>query len=147
MAAVVVDASVALKWVVPEEFSEQAVALLAHQAHQPLVGPPALLSEVTNTLYQRTRRRDEATRLTPREAEQALAQILAIGIQIVSPDDVYEQAFAFARAHGLPDVYDTLYVVLAEMLGTDFWTDDRKLLQAVRSAAPWVRWIKDYPTP
>jgi predicted nucleic acid-binding protein len=142
----VVDASVAIKWVVAEEFSEQAEALLNAAASSAIVGPPALLTEVANALYQRTRRRDPETRLTEDEAEAALHRFLALGIQLVSSDALYQQAFAFARQHGLADIYDTLYVVLAERLSSDLWTDDRKLLAAVRASAPWVRWIKDYPS-
>jgi predicted nucleic acid-binding protein len=144
---VVVDASAAMKWVVEEEFSEQAEALLDDAVSSAIVGPPALITEVVNALYQRTRRRDPKTRLTGDEAEAAIARFLALGIQVVSSDTLYQQAFAFACQHGLPDIYDTLYVVLAERLGTELWTDDRKLLDAVRPIAPWVRWVGDYPLP
>jgi predicted nucleic acid-binding protein len=144
---VVVDASVAIKWVVEEEFSEQAEAFLDDAAASAIVGPPALITEVANALYQRTRRRDPRTRLTAHEAEAALDRFLALGTQVVSSDALYQQSFAFAHQHGLADIYDTLYVVLAERLGTELWTDDRKLLDAVRHIAPWVRWIKDYPLP
>ena len=141
----VVDASVAIKWVVAEEFSEQAEALLNDAASSAIVGPPALSTEVANALYQRTRRRDPKTRLTVGEAEAALARFLAIGIQLVSSEDLDQQAFAFARQQRLADIYDTLYVILAQRLSTELWTDDRKLLEAVRRIAPWVRWIKEYP--
>jgi predicted nucleic acid-binding protein len=144
---VVVDASVAIKWVVEEEFSEQAEALLNDAASSAIVGPPALITEVANALYQRTRRRDPKTRLTVDEAEAALTRFLGLVVQLVSSDPLYQQAFRFARQHGLPDIYDTLYVVLAQRLGTELWTDDRKLMDAVRHIAPWVRWIKDYPVP
>jgi predicted nucleic acid-binding protein len=141
----VVDASVAIKWVVAEEFSAQAEALLNDAASSAIVGPPALITEVANALYQRTRRRDPETRLTVAEAEAALAGFLALGIQLVSSEDLYQQAFAFARQQGLADIYDTLYVILAQRLSTELWTDDRKLLEAVRRIALWVRWIKEYP--
>jgi predicted nucleic acid-binding protein len=85
--------------------------------------------------------------LTADEAEAALARLLDLGIQLSFSDTLYQQAFAYARQHGLPDVYDTLYVVLAHRLGTELWTDDRKLLDAVRHLAPWVRWIRDHPLP
>ncbi len=143
---VVVDASAAIKWVV-EEFSEQAEALLNDAATSAIVGPPALITEVANALFQRARRRDPATRLTVDEAQAALDRFLALGIQLLSSDALYQEAFAFARQHRLPDIYDTLYVVLAQRLGAQLWTDDRRLLDAVRALAPWVRWIKDYPLP
>jgi predicted nucleic acid-binding protein len=144
---VVVDASAAIKWVVEEEFSEQAEALLDEAVASAIVGPPALITEVANALFQRTRRRDPNTRLTEDEAQAALDRFLGLGIQLLSSDALYQEAFAFARQHRLPDIYDTLYVVLAQRVGTELWTDDRKLLDAVRGVAPWVRWIKDYPLP
>ena len=52
--AVVVDASVAVKWVLDEEFTEQARNLLRDSVRQPIVAPPHLTSEVTNALYQPT---------------------------------------------------------------------------------------------
>lgn len=33
------------------------------------------------------------------------------------------------------------------MLNVDLWTDDRVLLKALGPAAPWVRWIGEYPFP
>ena len=143
----VVDASVAVKWVIVEAFSAQADALLtdALRAHRQIVGPPTLLAEVTNAIYQRQRRR--AHGITPTEAERAVAQFLRLGIALLTPADLYPQAFAFARTHQLTNVYDSLYVVLAQTLGTELWTDDQALLRALGTAAPWVRSIRDYPLP
>lgn len=143
--AVAVDASVAIKWVVAEEFSEQANALLAQSVAQPIVGPPHLSSEVANALYQRTRRTATPTTLAPEEAEQALERFLALGIELLSPAGLYARAFAFARTHALPSLYDTLYVVLAQMLGVALWSADRRLLATASGAAPWVHAISDYP--
>lgn len=35
-------------------------------------------------------------------------------------------------------------IVLAEMLEAKLWTDDRRLINSVGEATPWVRWIGDY---
>ncbi len=140
-ARVVVDASVAIKWFIDEEETDRARALLVDSAHGSILGPPILASEVTNAIYQRLRRRD----IAPGEAEEALLGFLAMRIQLVSPPGLYQEAFAFARAHGLRDSYDSLYVVLARMVEGDLWTDDRVLLKSVGPVAPWVRWIGDYP--
>ena len=50
--AVVVDASVAVKWVLPEEWTDRAQALMAAsiQARQRLVGTPHLSIEVVNAI-------------------------------------------------------------------------------------------------
>ena len=144
-AGVVLDASVSLKLVLSEEFSEHARALVeaALNERRPLFGPPLLFAEVTNALHQRVRRRD----LTETEAETALEQFLRLPIRQIHPERLYQQALAFARTHRIRSIYDSLYVVLAQMLGTELWTADRTLLNTLGQAAPWVRWIGDYPLP
>jgi|DewCreStandDraft_5_1066085.scaffolds.fasta_scaffold00028_184 predicted nucleic acid-binding protein len=141
----VVDASVVLKLLIVEDFSEHAHALLRAYIAQPIVGPPVLAAEVTNAIYQRLRRQRD--RLTTEEGERALADFLRLGVELLSPAGLYPQAFAFARRHRLSNIYDALYVVLAQMLGTELWTDDQALLNALGPSAPWVRSIRTYPLP
>lgn len=141
--AFVIDASVALKWLIQEEFTGQAVALLqdSRRSKRPLYSPPVLTNEVTNALYQQLRRRS----ISQEEAEEALEQFFGWPtVQIVSLPGLYQRAFAFARNHQLPDIYDSLYIVLAQMLNAELWTDDRRLIQGIGSSTPWVRWIRDY---
>lgn len=147
-APVAVDASVALKWVVPaEDFVRQARALFADtlRAGRAIVGPPHLPGEVSNALYQRVRSQEPARHLTDAEAQEGLEAYLAIPVQLVAPSELYERAFRLARSHNLPSMYDSLYVVLAHILGAELWTADRRLLSAIGSGAPWVRFIRDYP--
>jgi predicted nucleic acid-binding protein len=66
-------------------------------------------------------------------------------LQLVQPDGVYVQTLAFTTAHQIRSAYDTLYVVTARLLSLDLWTADQNLVNALGSAAPWVRWIGDYP--
>jgi predicted nucleic acid-binding protein len=53
--AVVVDASVAMKWLIEEELSQQAEALYEQslRAGIAIVAPPHLTIEVANALYRR----------------------------------------------------------------------------------------------
>ncbi len=145
--AVVVDASVAVKWVLPEEHTDRAHALMAAstQARQRIVGPPHLTVEVVNAIYQRRRRGAPSERLNEAEADQALARFLAFPLALLNPPPLYSHAFAFARTHGLSNVYDSAYVVLAQLLHTTLWTADETLLNALGTAAPWVRSISAYP--
>jgi predicted nucleic acid-binding protein len=144
---IVLDASVALKLVLAEELSEHAAALVAEKvrAHQPVYGPPTLLSEALSALHKRTRYHDPAKALTYEDAEQALADLLSLGIDLVSPPELYVRTLSFARARGLTRTYDAMHVVLAQLLGVELWTDDRNLLNTLDGAAPWVRWIGNYP--
>lgn len=140
---IVLDASVAVKLVIPEEFSRQAAALIedSRNAGQRVVGPPLLVGEATNAVLQRFRRGD----LTTGEAEIAVHDILSLAIIVTLPPGLIEEGFRFARDHELPTVYDSFYVVLARVLNAELWTDDRRLLRLIRDTAPWVRWIGDYP--
>lgn len=146
---VVVDASVAVKWVIEEELSERAHALYAAMARAqlPIVAPPHFACEVLNALYQRTRRKEQRYRISEAEAEEVAAEFLDLAVELRNPANLYLTAFAFARAHRQPSIYDALYVVLAQMVGTELWTADRVLLQRIGAAAPWVRWIGDYRLP
>lgn len=138
---VVLDASVAVKWVIDEDFTEEARRLLRDSAGQPLVAPPHLFSKVTNALYQRLRRGD----LTFDELSEALDQLQSFGISPLEPPNLYQEAATFARTNSLGAVYDSLYEILARQLGLTLWTADRRLLRAVGTVAPWVRCIGDYP--
>lgn len=143
--AIVVDASVAVKWLLDEDLTDKARALLANarDARVPLLGPPHLPIEVTNTIHQRFRRKD----ITEAEADEALTKFLVLPLRLLGPAHLYRRALTFVREHRLGDTYDSLYVVLAEILDSELWTDDRALLKAVGSVAPWVRWIGDYVPP
>lgn len=138
----VVDASVAVKWVIEEDYSAQADELLrsASRNRTRIVGPPLLRIEVTNAIFQRRRRGD----LTLAEADDAVARFLGIDLDIETPPDLIPRAYAFARDHQLKSIYDCLYAVLAEHLAAELWTADRRLFDAVAAVAPWVRWIGDY---
>lgn len=143
----VFDASVALKLVLAEERSEQAAALFADTvaAGKRVLGPPTLPSEVLSALYKRTRYSDPAKAISFTHAELALSQLLALGIDLVSPAELYPRTLTFARDHHLTRTYDALYVVLAQLLEEDLWTDDLNLINALSGTAPWVRWIGSYP--
>ena len=146
MNALVIDASVAFKWVIDEAYTDQARTLLAAALGGgiPLLGPPHLPSEVANALYRRSLRTGPHA-ISMQDAEAALTDFLSFPVRLADPNPLYLDAFHFARVHQLSSVYDAAYVVLAQAVGAELWTDDQRLLQSLGAAAPWVRWIGDYP--
>jgi predicted nucleic acid-binding protein len=70
---------------------------------------------------------------------------LATPIQLLSPPGLYERAFTLAQTLPLPTVYDSLYVMSAQLLDVELWTADERLCRALGTTAPWVRFIGDYP--
>ncbi|MDA1348148.1 MAG: type II toxin-antitoxin system VapC family toxin [Chloroflexi bacterium] len=135
---VVVDASLALKWVVPAEDSEIAQRLRVRwqEAGQSLIGPPIFRPEITNALYQMVRR---AT-IRAGEADEALSALLPV-VRIHEPEQLYRRALTIAVELGIGATYDALYVALAEAEGCDLWTADRRLVRAAQPSCPQVRWI------
>jgi predicted nucleic acid-binding protein len=147
--SIVVDASLALKWMIQEIDSDKAEALLQDtiSSGQAIYAPPHFLGEVINALYQKVRTTDPAKHIEQADAEKAMADFLNLPIRIENPNTIYEQAFEFANIHSMFTIYDCLYVVLAQILGVELWTADRRLVTQLGSNAPWVRLISEYPLP
>ncbi len=143
--ALVIEASVAIKWLIPEEFSDQAEALLieSRRERKRLVAPTLLFSEVANAVFQRQRRRD----ITVAQAERALIWFFDLPILAVHTPDLHTQAFRFARRHWLQSVYDAEYAIVVQMTHSPLWTADRALFDSVREPRYWIRWIGEYPSP
>jgi predicted nucleic acid-binding protein len=123
-----------------EEFTDEARQLLRDYASDSLFAPPLLPSEVTNALHQQQRRGS----ISADAADEALTQFLRFGVTLLQPPELYQHALAFARTNGLRATYDSVYVVLALLLGTELWTADERLLSVLSGGAPWVRWIGNY---
>lgn len=135
---VVVDACLALKWAIPEEYSENARALRDRwqATGDELIGPPIFRSEVTNALYQMSRWGG----LPPEYAEEALTALLP-SVSMIETDGLYDAAFTIAGQLEIPATYDALYVALAEANACELWTADRKLVRAAQPRFPQVRWV------
>ena len=124
-AALVVDASVGLKWVVEEEGSEAALALKGHD----LAAPSLLRVEAANVLRTLAARRA----ITPAVALGLLGLLQEAPMALVEPDDALERRaleIAFELAH---PIYDCVHPALAERMGHRMVTADGRLLRAVRA--------------
>ena len=135
---VVVDVSLALKWVVPEDDSEiaQAVRFRWQSSGESPVRPPIFRSEVTNALYQLVRKGG----LRVEDAAEALSALLP-AVAIVEPAGLYDAALTIADELGVGATYDALYMALAESEDFELWTADRSLVRAAQPRFPRVRWI------
>jgi predicted nucleic acid-binding protein len=136
---VVVDASLATKWLVNEEGTGTAVAILERWADREMIiaAPPLLLIEVTNALYKRVRRAE----LTLSDAATLLRQLLELGIALGSTEMLHQSALEWADRLGLPATYDSYYLALADSLGCEFWTADERLYNTVKDRITWVHYL------
>jgi len=120
----VVDASIAVKWVIPEELSDRADRLRA--GYDEMLAPDLLLTEVANALWKKTARRE----ILPVEADGAFALVVESGIDLRPTAPLLARAMQFARRLNHP-VYDCVYLALAERERASFITADRRLLRRV----------------
>ena len=145
--AVLVDASLAVKWVIPEPDRDRALKLWtdATRARRRVLSAPHFPGEVANAIYQRVRSTDPDKHLDFPDAEQVLTRFLSHEVELTSAAGLVPAAFTFAYAYGLVSIYDALYVVLARLLNVELWTADERLLTRLAGRAPWVRALRDYP--
>lgn len=122
----VIDASVAIKWVVEEAGTAPAVRLRRHR----LRAPDLLIAECGNILWKKVRRAELS------EAEAMLAagllQRADIGLEPMRPLLEPATRLAFALDHS---AYDCVYLALAQQLGCPMVTADARLCRKVQAAA------------
>lgn len=119
----VVDAGVAVKWVVAEELSAISEILLDH----PLTAPDLLFAESANILWKKVRRgelREDEAALAAETLEQA-------ELTVVSARAYARAATEIAVALNHP-AYDGLYLAIAETTGSRLVTADQRLVRRVR---------------
>lgn len=136
---VVVDTSIAVKWVLFEKDTAQAEALRNRwdREQTTIVVPSWFACEVANVLYQKVRSSDHTL---------ATAQLSVVTLLKAVTVHDYEPALAvraldLARALGEPACYDAQYLALAEHLNCELWTADKSFWEATKIAFPRVRWI------
>jgi predicted nucleic acid-binding protein len=139
MSKVVVDASVALRWVLRDEKEARVDALLEKWAAglTEMLALPLFLAEVTNALYLSVRRK----RLSLEEAELALRTIMQLGVQVTQPSDLYPRSLRLAANYGAANAYDAQYVALAEMQNCELWTADERLATSMKSLPAWIKLV------
>ncbi len=121
---IVVDASVAMKWVIPEVLSDQAGSLRGRADR--LLAPDLLLPEAANALWKKLIRQE----ITTREAAQAMNLLMASGLDLRPSGPLLGRALGLARRLRHP-VYDCIYVALAQAEGATLITADQRLLARV----------------
>ena len=139
---VVIDASVGLKWVLPEEDSDQARSLLAdgRSMGARFVAPDAYLPEVTNALWARSSLRGD---ITGGEARDGLERLFLSLPTLVPSVDLATQALELALAFRHA-VYDCLYVALAIRLGSTVVTADQRMISTFARATGRVAHVREF---
>jgi predicted nucleic acid-binding protein len=137
----VVDASVAIKWYLPEPHDDCAARL--RREGTDLDAPDLLYAEIGNALWKRVRRGELTT-----EAAGGVAEAIArLPIEVHPSRLLSGAALQIACSTGLT-VYDSLYLATALLTDSRLVTADRSLFDAGRRKAPLrhrVLWVEDIP--
>lgn len=142
---VVVDASVAVKWLVREEHTDKALAILRawHDEEVTPVAPHLLPFEVANALHRKVFRGEldvgDSTRLVSRLFESRL--------ELHQPPGLHVRALQLASQLQQGAVYDAHYLALAERVGCELWTADARFYRAAGPAVDNLRWLGEFVAP
>ena len=130
------DASVVLKWFLPELDSPAADILLEKFLNNEaeLIAPDLLLLEVASALWKRVVLRKE---LSTDEANLIYRDLLTLPLPLSPSGPLLETAFQWAMKLG-HSVYDVLYCALAAERGCDFVTADQALANKLGRAVPFI---------
>jgi predicted nucleic acid-binding protein len=121
VSTLVIDASIAVKWVVEEDGTPEAL-MLRRQAK--LIAPDLLMAECANILWKKVQR-DE---LSKEEALLAARLLQGAEIELLPTRSSMEAATRIAIELDHP-AYDCLYLALAIENGCKFVTADQRLLR------------------
>ncbi len=138
----VLDASVALKWVLPEIDTAKAVRLRNEfrQGIRELIAPDVFVVEVAHALTKSERRGVIPFGV----AERRMLSVINCLPDLSPSLPLVRRAIQIASKARIA-VYDCLYVALAEREGCELITADRKVANALRKDFPFITDLATLP--
>ncbi len=124
---VVVDASVVVKWFIPEADSEKAIKLRDRhiEGSVTLMAPDLLVYEVVNALSCHPD-------VSVEEIREDVEALFMLDLDLIQPSSGFVASAAEgARGHSI-SVYDSSYLALAEATSSSLVTADRRLRERVK---------------
>ena len=122
----VVDASVAVKWLIAEEGSDAALALA--KSGDEMHAPRLMASEIANALWRKTRLGE----IERGEAGAMIAAVPEMPVRWSADEEICADGVRLALALDRP-VYDCMYLALAHRIGTQVITADLRFASALAS--------------
>lgn len=133
--ALILDASVIIKWFIPEIHWEQAF-LLQNFPEPRLHAPDFVQLECSSILSKKVRRNE----LDINQSNQIQEMLLQMPVQLYPWQDLLIEAGQVAH-ETYRSVYDCLYLVLARQLEGKMVTADRKLFMALKDSKEWSEYL------
>ena len=142
---VVVDASLAVKWLVDEEDSDKAHAALESWVALDItrIAPYLMPYEVANALHRRVARGE----LSIADSARMMKRLLGSRLELHHSPGLHARALELASQLNQGAVYDAHYLALAEEFGCDLWTADVRFHKAASQGVNNVRCLGDPDNP
>jgi predicted nucleic acid-binding protein len=134
--SLVVDASLTIRLILPDPRRSALRAQMQRWLEDGYewVAPDLWLYEMTTALCKAA----FFGLITAEEAENSLPLVAELPVQLVAADaEQARLAFVWTQRLNRAAAYDSFYLALAESLGCELWTADRRLHHAV--GLPWVQ--------
>jgi predicted nucleic acid-binding protein len=138
----VLDASVAVSWVLPETQSPKAVRLrnqFRNHIHE-LIAPDIFPGEVANALTRAERKKI----IQPPQGTKRFVAALRFAPDLHPYLPLLPRAFAISSAMRV-GIYDCIYVALAEQEACELVTADAKLINALQKYFPFIVSLASIP--
>ncbi len=142
MERVVVDSNVMIKWFIPEDYSEQALALCSDylMGSIDIVAPMYSLLEFSNAL----RKYYVRGIIGVNEVFKIMKLLYEMKIEFMDIDEgLLREALKYSLENHIV-VYDAYYIILAYKLDTVLYTADEKLLRRLRDKESRLKHIRTY---
>ncbi len=123
----VVDASVAVQWVLPEALSDRATAL--RLTGEPIIAPDLVYAEIGNAIWKRAARGELSATTAVESLETATGLYNALFPMIGLAVRATEIAIALKHP-----IYDCFYLALAERERAPLVTADKRLMAMAKKA-------------
>ena len=136
---VVVDASLVVKWLVDEDDSTKAHAVLESWVVRDVarIAPYLMPFEVANALHRRVARGE----LSIRNSTRMMTRLLGSRLELHQPPGLHARALELASQLNQGAVYDAHYLALAEEFDCELWTADQRFYRAASAGVDYVRCI------
>ncbi len=134
----VIDASVAIKWYVPEIYEQEATRL--QKSGDDLHAPELILPEFGNIVWKKVARGE----ITEKEGQRIVSEFSKTNLILHSHSQIIKSAFTGATMTN-QTVYDWTYLALALSLGCQFVTADERFYKALEKTRlkKHLLWIGD----
>lgn len=133
----VVDASIVIKWYIPEENSDASVELLRKwlQEGDEIIVPELLFYEVTSVLRKTVMREV----IPHKEAEAIIEHLCSLRLSTRSGNEtLHKDALRLAQTYHCSTAYDTSYLALAIREGCEYWTADERFYNTIKGKLPRI---------